>query len=70
MKPEYSFKKSVGKGLIFILQAVAAILVVTGIAEISIWDLIVEYVKPIVGTLTLGGAIAIATNYVKFNWLG
>ncbi len=68
MKADYSFKKSAGKGLLFILQGAAAVLVVTGFAEISIWDLIVQYVKPIVGTLTIGGAIALATNYVKYNW--
>jgi hypothetical protein len=70
MKPDYSVKKSIGKGVLFFLQGAAAVLVVTGFAEISIWDLIVQYVKPIVGTLTLGGLIALTTNYVKYNWLG
>lgn len=70
MKATYSFKKSIGKGLLFILQAAAAVAVVTGFAEISLWDLIVEHVKPVVGTLTVGGLIVIATNYVKYNWLG
>lgn len=69
MKSDYSFTKGIGKGVIFMLQALATIVVITGLSDVSIWDLIVQYVKPIVGTLTVGGVIAVATNYVKYNWL-
>lgn len=69
MKYGYSFKKSFGKGIVWILQLAAAAAVVSGFSEISLWDLVVKYVQPIVGTLTVGGLIAIATNYVKYNWL-
>jgi len=68
MKEGYSFKKSVGKGAIFVLQALATVLVVTGVSEISVWDLVEQYVKPLIGALSVGGALAIATNYVKYNW--
>lgn len=69
MKYDYSFKKSFGKAAMFVLQAAAALLVVTGFSEISLWQLIEEYIKPIVGTLTVGGTLALVTNYVKYNWL-
>lgn len=69
MYPSYSFKKGLGKGAIFVLQGAATIAVFTGFADVSLWDLIVQYVKPIVGGLTIGGAIAVATNFVKYNWL-
>lgn len=69
MKYDYSFKKSFGKAVMFVLQAAAALVVVTGFSEITIWQLIEEYIKPIVGTLSIGGILAVATNYVKYNWL-
>jgi len=69
MKPGYSFKKSFGKGVMFLLQGALAAATIAGFTEVSLWDLITEYVKPVVGTLTVGGVLALATNYVKYNWL-
>lgn len=68
MKEGYSFKKSIGKGVMFVLQATAAVLVVTGASEISVWDLIEKHIQPLIGALSVGGALALATNYVKYNW--
>lgn len=69
MYPSYSFKKSLAKGVMFVLQAAAAIVLVTGVSDLSLWSLIEQYLKPIVTGVTVGGAIAIATNFVKYNWL-
>jgi hypothetical protein len=69
MLPGYSIKKSIGKGVIFILQALAAVVLVTGIADIQIWDLIEQHIKPLITGLSVGGALAVLTNYVKYNWL-
>lgn len=69
MYPSYSIKKGVGKAVVFMLQASAAVAVVAGVSDISLWGLIEQYLKPIVGALSVGGALALATNYVKYNWL-
>lgn len=68
MKASYSFKKSAGKAVLFVLQAAAAFVLVTGFGEISLWGLVEQHIKPIVGTLTVGGLLALVTNYVKYNW--
>lgn len=62
---KYSFKKGLVKGLQWILIAVPALLVLTGVSEISLWDLMTKYVQPLLGTLTVGGLVAIIVNYVK-----
>lgn len=69
MKYGYSFSKTFGKGIVWVLQLAAAAAVVAGLSEISLWDLATKYIQPILGTLTVGGAIAMITNYVKYNWL-
>ncbi len=69
MYPSYSFKKSFGKGALFVLQMAATVVLVTGVSDIQLWDLIEQHVKPIFAGVSIGGAIAIATNFVKYNWL-
>lgn len=69
MYPSYSFKKSLGKGVLFVLQMTATIVVVTGVSDIQLWDLVEQYIKPILTGISIGGVIAIATNFVKYNWL-
>ena len=69
MYPTYSFKKSLAKGAMFVLQAAATLVIVTGVSDIALWDLIEQHIRPIIGGVTIGGAIAIATNFVKYNWL-
>ena len=68
MREGYSWKKSLGKGLISILTLASAAVVFLGFGEVQLWDLIVNHVKPIVGTTTLLGLFAGAINFLKFNW--
>lgn len=51
------------------LQMAATVVLVTGVSDIQLWDLIEQHVKPIFAGVSIGGAIAIATNFVKYNWL-
>lgn len=69
MYPSYSFKKSLGKAAMFILQAAATLVLVTGVSDIQLWDLIEQHLKPLLTGVSIGGIIAIATNFVKYNWL-
>ena len=69
MYPSYSFTKSLGKAAMFILQAAATLVLVTGVSDIQLWDLVEQHIKPIFAGVSIGGAIAIATNFVKYNWL-
>lgn len=61
----YSFTKGLGKGVIWILTVAVSFLAVSGFADISVWDLVEQYIKPIVGTLTLGGFLTMLLNYLK-----
>jgi len=64
---EYSFRKTLGKGVTSGLIALAALVTFAGMNDISLWALIEEYVKPLVGSITVGGLIAMAINYTKFH---
>lgn len=63
----YSLTKGLSKGLVSVLTIAIAGATFAGLTDLSIWDLIVEYVKPIVGSLTVGGLLTIALNWVKFR---
>lgn len=39
----------------------------TGFSDLTIWGLLEQYLKPALGGLTVGGAIAVAVNYFKFQ---
>ena len=43
---------------------------ITGFADVQIWDLIVQYVKPLIGGATVSTALFFVYNYVVYNWLG
>jgi len=62
---EYSIKKGITKGLLSLLSIAGAFLVLAGFSDTSIWELIVKYIQPLVGSLTVGGAITVLLNYVK-----
>ena len=64
----YSLKKGLYKGLKFVLVGLVAVVAVVGLSDVVIWDLIVEYVKPIAGTLTIGTALTMALNFIKVKF--
>lgn len=66
MQPtKYSFAKGLVKGITWILTVAGSFLAVSGYADISVWDLVEQHIKPIVGTLTLGGLLTMLLNYLK-----
>lgn len=64
---EYSFKIGLGKGAIQLLTVAGALIAFAGFSDISIWSLVEQYIKPVIGSLSVGGAIAVAINYIKFK---
>lgn len=62
---QYSFKKGASKGLVHVLQLAAALAVFAGFSDLQLWDLVTTYVKPVLGTLSVGGVLAIALNWAK-----
>lgn len=64
---KYSFKKGLSKGAISLLSIAGAFVVFSGLSDLSVWDLVVKYIQPLIGSLTVGGLITIAVNYLKFK---
>lgn len=65
---EYSFKKGLGKGLLSLFAVVGSLIAFAGFSDMTIWSLAEQYVKPLVGSLTVGGLIAVVVNYIKFKY--
>lgn len=63
----YSFKKGLLKGLLSLVSIIGALTAFAGFNDVSIWDLVSHYLQPLIGSLTVGGAIVIAVNYLKFK---
>jgi len=68
MRSDYSFKKGLAKGLVAMLMAAAAIVGFAGFADFTLWELIEQYVKPLLGGVTVAGVLKFAINFVKFNF--
>lgn len=62
---EYSFKKGLTKGATSFLVTASALVAFAGFSDLTIWGLIEQYVKPVLGSMTIGGAIAMLINYIK-----
>lgn len=65
MEVKYSFRKGLAKGLLSLVSIVAAFLAFTSFSDVSMWDLMVQYVKPLLGGITVGGAVTVLINYLK-----
>lgn len=63
----YSFKKGLGKGLVSLLAIGGAMIAFAGFSDLTIWGMLETYLKPLLGSLTVGGAITIAANYIKIK---
>ena len=66
----YSYKQGLGKGLKFVLTGLAAVAVFSGFSDVSLWELLEKYLKPLVGSLTIGSVLVIFQNYVKTKFGG
>lgn len=62
---QYSFSKGLSKGLVSALTIAAAMVAFAGFSDITIWGLLEQYLKPILGSLTVGAAITMLINYIK-----
>lgn len=61
----YSFTKGLSKGLVSVLVVGGAIIAFAGFSDLTIWGLLEQYLKPLLGSLTVGGALTVAINYIK-----
>lgn len=62
---EYSFVKGLSKGALSLLAVGGAMVAFAGFSDLTIWGLLEQYLKPVLGSLTVGGAITMAVNYLK-----
>lgn len=65
--PKYDVKKGLIKGALGILTAVAFFVSFSTFSDQSIWGLLETYLKPILGSLTVSGALAMGINALKFR---
>lgn len=66
---QYSLSKGLKKGIGTALMVLFSLVVFAGFSDIPVWGLIVRYIQPIVGTMTVGGVLTLAINFVKIKWL-
>ena len=64
---KYSFTHGLRKAATYSLTAVATLIAFAGFSDLQIWDLLETYVRPAIGSLTVGGAMTLAINYVRFK---
>jgi len=62
---EYSFKKGLSKGAVSVLTIAATMVMFAGFADFTLWQLLEQYLKPVLGSITIGGVITMALNYLK-----
>lgn len=62
---QYSFTKGLGKGAVSAFTILAAMVAFAGFSDLTIWGMLETYLKPVLGSLTVGGAITVALNYIK-----
>jgi hypothetical protein len=61
----YSIKKGLWKAASTAVGIFAAMAVFGSFSDMTIWGLLEQYVKPILGTMTVGGLFTLARNYIK-----
>ena len=61
----YSLKKGLWKAIGTAVGIFAAMAIFAGISDMTLWGLLEQYVKPILGTMTFGGLLTLSRNYAK-----
>ena len=64
---KYSLNIGIRKGLISAGTIVVAMVAFAGFSDLTIWGLLEQYLKPLLGMTTVGGLLTMALNYVKFQ---
>lgn len=62
---KYSITKGLSKGAVSALTVAAAMVMFAGFADFTLWQLLEQYLKPVLGSVTIGGVITMALNYLK-----
>ena len=62
---QYNFKKGMYKGFISILTFAGAMIAFTKFGDMSIWSVLEQYLKPLLGAMTISGAITMLINFIK-----
>ena len=66
---KYSFKKGLKKAFVSFALPVVGVAVlffgVAGLSDLTLWGLLETYVKPVLGTATLGGVLIFIRNWLK-----
>ncbi len=64
---KYSIWKGVNKGLVGFGTAALTVLIYSGMADVTLWSLLEQYLKPILGVLTIQGALVMLFNFFKIK---
>jgi len=64
---EYSFIHGLKKAATYSLTGIGVLVAFAGFSDIQIWELLETYVRPVIGSLTVGGVVTLAINYVRFK---
>lgn len=64
---QYSFVKGLAKSFVPVLVGAGTLVAFAGFSDLTIWGLLETYVKPVLGSLSVGGVIALAANWLKFK---
>lgn len=62
---EYSFKKGLLKGLQSALVVAITVVGVTAFADVDVWSLLEQYLKPYLSGVTIVGGLTMLLNYIK-----
>ena len=68
MTPTYSIKKGFWKAVVSLLAIGGGLLTYAGLSEMTVLNLLEQFL-PTLLSLTVGGAITLATNFIKVNFL-
>lgn len=64
----YSIKKGLKKGAITFLTVAGTWVAFTGFSDVQLWVLAESYLKPVLGSMTVGVAITMTLNYIKVKF--
>lgn len=67
METTYSLKRGFYKGFLSLISVAGFLVAFAKFGDIQIWALLEEYLKPILGAMTISGAITMLMNWVKFK---